>query len=110
MNAVAVAPVAVLGGVRLPAKAPKKVAATRVCKKVVAKVERKQQIKTVAAAAATPVLFAAAEANATELVTAQPQEVMDVALAAAAYYPVILGGFLAFTIGTYVVLTKVKLI
>ena len=108
-------PVALVGGLKALAKPSKvqglkKVAACRVAtRKVVVAAAKRNNAKAAAPAAAATMLVAA-QANAAEIMAAQPQEVAEIAGLTPVFYVVFLVASLGFTLTTYIVLNKIKLI
>eukprot|EP00240_Pyramimonas_obovata_P011132 CAMPEP_0118956638 /NCGR_PEP_ID=MMETSP1169-20130426/61685_1 /TAXON_ID=36882 /ORGANISM="Pyramimonas obovata, Strain CCMP722" /LENGTH=118 /DNA_ID=CAMNT_0006904677 /DNA_START=94 /DNA_END=450 /DNA_ORIENTATION=+ len=115
-SAVAVsAPVALVGGLKAlpkPSKvqALKKVAACRVAPRKVVVAAAKRNNAVAAAPAAAASLLVASQANAAEILAAQPQEIAEVAGITPVFYVVFLVASLGFTLATFIVLNKIKLI
>merc|ERR1712216_237342 len=115
-TAVAVsAPVALVGGLKAlpkPSKVQglKKAAVCRVAPRKVVVASAKRNNAVVAAPAAAATVFTAAQANAAEIMAAQPQEIAEIANGTPIFYVVFLVAALGFTLATYITLNKIKLI
>eukprot|EP00241_Pyramimonas_parkeae_P010081 CAMPEP_0114245412 /NCGR_PEP_ID=MMETSP0058-20121206/11880_1 /TAXON_ID=36894 /ORGANISM="Pyramimonas parkeae, CCMP726" /LENGTH=110 /DNA_ID=CAMNT_0001358459 /DNA_START=110 /DNA_END=442 /DNA_ORIENTATION=+ len=102
------APVCVKGLNALPAKskAQKAVAPRAVRKLCVASAKRSMAVAAAPAASA----LVAMQANAAEIMAAQPQEIAQIADITPVFYVGFLVASLGFTLTTYIVLNKIKLI